>query len=75
MTWVNHNDYAFKREYYEDQAREAAHARLIRQVRVEPTVRRRVCCAALVWAGRRMVAWGQRLQERYSTAAPAPQSV
>lgn len=36
----------------------------------------RLCCGAMSWLGRRLIAWGQSLETRYSQAssAPVPQS-
>ena len=51
--------------------REAERYRLARQVLAERGRRDRAWVRALAWLGRRLVAWGQGLQERYGAAAAA----
>ena len=59
-------------ERYKDLLREAERYRLVRQALAGRERRDRFHCRALTWLGRRLVAWGWRLQERYSAAAAAP---
>jgi hypothetical protein len=61
------------REHYKDLLREAERARLVRQAWAGQERRNHLYCRPLTWLGRRLVAWGWRLQERYGavTAAPA----
>jgi hypothetical protein len=61
-----------QRERYQDLLREAERHRLVRQVLAGRQQRQRAYCRALNWLGRRMVAWGQRLQEHYGASAKAP---
>ena len=60
-----------QRERHKDLLREAERYRLVRQVLAERGTRDRAWVRALAWLGRRLVAWGQRLQERYGAAAAA----
>jgi len=74
MVMVTRQDYLVKREYYKDQAREIQRDRFARQVLVRRQRSNRFYSGALIWLGRRLVAWGRSLQERYSTAASASMS-
>jgi hypothetical protein len=60
-------------ERYKELLREAERYRLVRQVRTGHERRHLFYRQALAWLGRRLIAWGWRLQERYGagTAAPA----
>jgi hypothetical protein len=60
-----------QRERHKELLREAERYRLVRQVLAERRPRDRAWVRALAWLGRRLVAWGQRLQERYGAAAAA----
>jgi len=59
------------RERHKDLLREAERYRLVHQVLAERGTRDRAWVRALAWLGQRLVAWGQRLQERYGAAAAA----
>jgi hypothetical protein len=60
------------RERHKELLREAERYRLVCQVLAERGTRDRGgWYRALAWLGRRLVAWGQRLQERYGAAAAA----
>jgi hypothetical protein len=54
---------------YADLQREAEKARFVRQALAGHGERGRLTRQALAWLGQRLVAWGCRLQERYSPAA------
>jgi len=56
--------------------REAESYRLLCKFKAECGRSRRFYFSALAWLGQRLTAWGQHLQERYSTegSAPVPQS-
>ena len=69
---VNWKDVLVQRERYQDLLREAERHRLVRQVLAGRERRQRAYCRAINWLGRRMVAWGQRLQEHYGATATAP---
>jgi hypothetical protein len=56
---------------YEDFLRQAERERLIRQVRTGQTRRNRFYGGGLIWLGRRLVAWGWRLQEHCGATAEA----
>jgi hypothetical protein len=60
------------REHYKDLLREAERARLVRQMQAGGEGRERFHRSVLTWLGRRLVAWGWGLQERYGTATAAP---
>ena len=60
-----------QQERHKDLLREAERYRLVRQVLAERGRGDRAWYRALAWLGRRLVAWGQRLQERYGAAAAA----
>jgi len=67
-----YRDFFVYREHYKDLLREAERNRLVRQALAGRESRDRFHCRALTWLGRRLVAWGWRLQERYSAATAAP---
>ena len=69
---ISWNDYLVKQERYQDLLREAERQRLVRRVLAGRQRRQRAHCRAMNWLGRRMVAWGQRLQEHYGATATAP---
>jgi hypothetical protein len=69
---VSWKDVLVQRERYQDLLREAERHRLVRQVLAGRQRRQRAYCRAINWLGRRMVAWGQRLQEHYGATATAP---
>jgi len=64
--------YQEQRERYQDLLREAEKHRHVRQVLAGRQRRQRAYCRAINWLGRRMVAWGQRLQEHYGATATVP---
>ena len=70
--FLSGRDFLVYREHYKDLLREAERNRLIRQVLAGRESCDRFHCRALTWLGCRLVAWGWRLQERYSAAAMAP---
>ena len=55
-----------RQERYRDLSRRAEKRRLIRQVLAGHERHNHLYDRALTWLGRRMVMWGQRLQERYN---------
>jgi len=59
-----------------DALRDARLQALQRQAQAGRERRRRFYFGVLVWLGNHLTAWGERLQERYSTdgSAPMPQS-
>jgi hypothetical protein len=65
------SDVLAQQEHCEDIRREVARHGLARQASAGQK-RRHLHCRALSWLGRRMVALGQRMQERYGTSTPAP---
>lgn len=62
MSW---RDYWIARERYEDLLRHAQHERLIRHIIRSRRTKPGILDRALAWLGRRLVAWGIRLQARY----------
>ena len=70
--FLSYTDFLAYQEHYKDLQREAEGYRLVRQALAGRERRDRFHCRALTWLGRRLVAWGWRLQERYSAAAAAP---
>ena len=68
----NWYDVLVHQERCKDMMREAGQYRFMRQVLAGLTRRERFHCRALRWLGRRLVAWGVRLQERYGAVAAAP---
>ena len=68
---ISFQDVLVQRERYQDLLREAERHRLVRQVLAGRQRRQRAYCRAMNWLGRRMVAWGQRLQEQYDAATAA----
>ena len=67
-TWV---DVMVHQERRRDLLRDAKQERLMQQALAGRNGRDRFYCRVLTWMGRRLVAWGWHLQERYSAAAPA----
>ncbi len=59
------------RERHKELLGEAERHRIVRQALAERGTRDRAWVRALAWLGQRLVAWGQRLQERYGAAAAA----
>jgi hypothetical protein len=55
--------------YHEEQIRLAENARLILQIRSQPTKRITLHCRVLVWLGKRLVTLGTGLQKRFNTNA------
>ncbi len=68
LTWL---DIAVQQERYRDLLREAETERLLRQVKDPTPSNRRFYGRALIWLGRRLVAWGLSLQKRFDATAPA----
>lgn len=62
-------DYLVARERYKDLLREAERDRLVRQALTGRERRHRFYCGALTWLGRRLIACGWRLQERYGSCS------
>ena len=69
FTWSN---VLVHQERRRELLREADEERLARQALAGRGGRRRFYCRALIWLGRRLVAWGYRLQARYGVAATVP---
>ena len=65
------SDVLAQQERCEDIRREVARHRIAQQAS-EGQERHHLHCRALSWLGRRMVALGRRMQERYGTAPTAP---
>lgn len=73
INWYNE---VLAQEHSKDLLREAERYRLVRQALAGRARRDRFHCRALTWLGRRLVAWGWRLQEHYDgilVEAPALQ--
>lgn len=68
---IGHKDLLMQRLYYEEAIRQAEEERLLRQLRANGSQGDRLPGRALIWLGRRLVAWGQGLQERYGVSAAA----
>jgi hypothetical protein len=68
---VSWKDVLVQRERYQDLLREAEKHRLVLQALAGRQRRYHFYCRAMNWLGRRMVAWGQRLQEQYDAATAA----
>ncbi len=70
--FLSDKDFRVAQERYKDLLREAERHRLVQQSL--PDRRKRNCLSrrALSWLGRRLVAWGQHLQERYGATTEAP---
>jgi hypothetical protein len=69
---LNYRDALVYQEHYKDLLHEAERYRLVRQALAGRERHERFHRRALTCLGRRLVAWGWRLQERYSAAAAAP---
>lgn len=65
--FLRYGDYLVARERYEDLLREAERERLVRQPLAGREKRHPFYSGALTWLGRRLVAWGWRLQHRYAS--------
>jgi hypothetical protein len=72
---LSYIDFLASKEHYKDLLQEAERYRLIRQVLAGRERGDHFHCRALTWLGRRLVAWGWRLQERYNAVAQCPHSV
>ena len=59
-------------ERYKDLLREAEHCRLVRLALAGQERHDHFYCRALIWSGRRLVAWGVRLQARHGAVVAAP---
>jgi len=68
----NWHDVMAHRERCKDLQRDVESYRLTRLTLAGREKRDRFHCRVLIWLGRRMVAWGRRLQERYGTLVEAP---
>ena len=65
--------YAVQAEIYRDMRRQADHDRLVKLATSDRPAGDNALGRALAWLGRRLVAWGKFLQERYASAsAPQP---
>ena len=62
---VTQRDYLAQKAYYAEQARVAAHDRLVRAALAGREPRARAFARALAWLGTRLVAWGTSLREEY----------
>jgi hypothetical protein len=72
---VTQRDYLAQKAYYAEQARVAAHDRLIRAALANREPRDRPVARVLAWLGARLVAWGTSLREYGRVVAPPiPQS-
>ncbi len=69
ISWI---DVLAYQERYKDMRREAERERLVRQARPSREKRRPVHGPAVIWLGRRLVAWGSRLQEPYRAPSRDP---
>jgi len=69
FTW---SDVLVQQERRKDLLREAEEYRLARLVLAGRERRPRLYYRALTWLGRRLIAWGYRLLERYGAVATAP---
>jgi len=56
-------------ERHKDMLRKAARVQIVRQARAERKERERFYGPALIGLGRRLIAWGGLLQERYGAAS------
>ena|GEM_PF-977222 len=72
LTW---SDLLVQKECRKDLLREVEQYRLVQQALSGRKKYRRFYCRALIWLGHRLVAWGYRLQERYSAATPLPEAL
>jgi hypothetical protein len=59
-------------ERHKDLLREVERDRLVRQALAGRAKRDHLHCRALIWLGRRLVAWGWSLQARYDAAVEVP---
>ncbi|MBC7264591.1 MAG: hypothetical protein H5T64_09610 [Chloroflexi bacterium] len=69
---LNAKDILTQQELYKDLLREAERERLCRQVARRKGEGDRFYCQVLIWLGRRLVAWGWYLQERYGAVTEKP---
>ena len=65
-------DFRVAQERYKDLLREAERHRLVQESFPDRRKRNHPSHRVLSWLGRRLVAWGQHLQERFEAAAEAP---
>ena len=63
MWWMNEK---LVEVYWQERLGQAEYERFILKVCAKPARRERFFCKFLLWLGRRMIAWGGWLQERYS---------
>jgi len=70
--FLNDNDFRVAQERYKDLLREAERERLVRQILLDHRKRNHFSHQALSWLGRRLVTWGQHLQERFDVTTEAP---
>jgi hypothetical protein len=66
---VNWIEVLAHQERHKDILRKAERERLVRQALAAREKRERFYGPALIWLGRRLVAWGGLLQERYGAAS------
>ena len=62
---LNWNQVLAQQEHYQDMLREAEKTRLVRLARAEQPAGPGLAPRGLAWLGRRLVQWGQNLEERY----------
>ena len=74
---VTQRDYLAQKAYYAEQARVAAHDRLVRTALANREPRVRPVGRALAWLGARLVEWGTSLRDEYGhvVSPRIPQSV
>ncbi len=65
-------DVLVQQERYKDIRREVERDRLVRRMLAGRERRNRFHHRALTWLGRRLIAWGRRLQEQYGARAATP---
>jgi len=72
--WLNWSDFDVQQARYADFLRQAEKDRLINLALANRLPKPRLYRRALIWLGRRMIAWGMNLQKRYG-AGIGPQAV
>ncbi|GAB4529334.1 MAG: hypothetical protein Kow0063_06330 [Anaerolineae bacterium] len=68
---ISHHDILMNQEHTRELLRQAGEERLLRQLRAARNQGDGLHGRALIWLGRRLVAWGEGLQERYGAPAVA----
>lgn len=69
---LNWNDVMVQQERNKDLLREANNYRFAREAMGPREGRNRFHCRALIWLGRRLVAWGSHLQARFGAPVETP---